>query len=231
VAVRTISASNAAYDKLRTDIVRSVLVSGERFSEDSLVSRYGFGKAAVRAALLRLHHDGLVERAPRRAHQVTLLTEKDAAEINAMRVVLEPEAARLAAERRTDGQARRIEQLAHESSGENVDRQPARFLSANQAFHRAIAEASGNQRLASAIDNLMAEGERDLYSLLRLRPVASFFGRNNLLVAAAVTHKEPDRASELMRALVLDGKQFFSNAFEFVPRERASASRDGNALT
>ncbi len=218
MASTALSASDAAYNKLRKDIVRSVLVPGERFSEESLVGRYGFGKAAVRAALLRLRHDGLVERAPRRAHQVTLLTQVDTTEINAMRVLLEPEAARLAAERRTDAQAKRIEHLAHETAREEVERRPAQFLSANQSFHLAIAEASGNRRLANAIDTLMAEGERVLYSLLRMRPIASeFFGANNLQVAEAITRREPDRASELMRALVLDGRQFFAEAFEFVP--------------
>lgn len=217
MAGRAISANDAAYSRLLQDIVRSVLVPGERFSEQSLVGRYGFGKASIRAALVRLRHDGLVEGAPRQAHQVTMLTVRDADEINAMRVLLEPEAARLAAERRTEAQSRRIEQIARKTAQADIDRRPGEFLGTNQSFHLAVAEASRSRRLASSIEGLIIEGERVLYALLRLRPVASHFGANNIEVARAIAQQEPGCAEELMRSLILDGKTFFADIFELLP--------------
>ena len=50
-------------------------------SEAQLVERFGFTKAAVRAALARLRAEGLVLAEPRRGHVVAPLTMRDVLEI------------------------------------------------------------------------------------------------------------------------------------------------------
>ena len=45
---------------LKEDILACELPPGEEISEGNLIARYGFSKAPVRNALLRLHQDGLV---------------------------------------------------------------------------------------------------------------------------------------------------------------------------
>ena len=103
MTTEAVSLSEAAYRRLRRDIAHCVLAPGERFSEDSLAERYGFGKAAIRSALVRLRHDGLVSGEPRRAHRVSAISPRDGAEINEMRLLLEP---RPPAWRRCSGRSR-----------------------------------------------------------------------------------------------------------------------------
>ena len=50
------------YEDLRQAIVRGELLPGERLLEEELSARLGIGRAAVRTALVRLEHDGLVDR-------------------------------------------------------------------------------------------------------------------------------------------------------------------------
>jgi DNA-binding GntR family transcriptional regulator len=50
------------YEDLRAAIVNGELLPGERLIEEELSARLGLGRAAVRMALVRLEHDGPVER-------------------------------------------------------------------------------------------------------------------------------------------------------------------------
>ena len=53
--------ANSVVDQLRSDIIGSVFMPGERLVELDLCDRYGCG-AAVRAALVQLESEGIVER-------------------------------------------------------------------------------------------------------------------------------------------------------------------------
>src|SRR3954471_7733971 len=87
----------AAYERLREAIIRVELAPETPMSEAQLVERFGFTKAAVRAALARLRADGLVLAEPRRGHVVAPLTMRDVLEIYDLRLALEPPAAEAAA--------------------------------------------------------------------------------------------------------------------------------------
>jgi DNA-binding GntR family transcriptional regulator len=213
------SASDVAYRRLHRAIVECEIRPGERVSEDLLVERYGLRKAAVRAALVRLRHDGLVRGAPRRAHEVRPLTMRDGEEINAMRLILEPEAARRAADARTDEQLAAIEDAAAASARRGVSDPPRAFIAANREFHTAIAEASGNSRLAASIVRLIDEGERVLFALLHVTPVGPRLGDEYLRIAAAIRDGDGDRAAQLMHDVLLYGKAYFIDALEHLPIE------------
>jgi len=116
----------AAYDRLREAIVRVELEPGAAISEAQLVERFGFTKAAVRAALARLRADGLVLAEPRRGHVVAPLTMRDVLEIYDVRLALEPAAAEAAAGAMDAGEVTRLTKLAR------TDVDVAEFLAANR---------------------------------------------------------------------------------------------------
>src|SRR4051794_23247900 len=58
------------YQALRAAIVSGELLPSERLVEEDLARRLGLGRAAVRMALVRLEHDGLVERERNRGARV-----------------------------------------------------------------------------------------------------------------------------------------------------------------
>jgi DNA-binding GntR family transcriptional regulator len=152
-----------AYQRLKAAILTCTLPPGCQVTEGGLAERIGLGKAPVRAALLRLGQERLVTTLPRRGYVVAPVTIRDVEEMFAMRRLLEPAAARLAAGRVDAARLRRLDAVycATYTPGERGSEQ--RFLRANSEFHVAIAEATGNRRLVNAIAGLLGEIERLLH--------------------------------------------------------------------
>jgi DNA-binding GntR family transcriptional regulator len=90
-----------AEDRLREAIVTGRLQPNERLVESDLARSLGVSRTLIRAALVRLEHEGLVEHERHRGARVRLVSESEAVEILETRAVLEGLAARLAAERAT----------------------------------------------------------------------------------------------------------------------------------
>jgi DNA-binding GntR family transcriptional regulator len=86
-------------DRLRDDILEGAFPPGERLIELQLTERYGVGRAAIRAALVELEVEGLVQREANRGATVRRISVAEAVEISEARGVLEGLVARLAAER------------------------------------------------------------------------------------------------------------------------------------
>jgi len=84
-------------DQLRAEIVAGRLLPNERLVEADLTRRLGVGRSAVRTALVRLEHEGLVSLEPHRGARVRLVAVPEAVEILEARAVLEGLAVRRAA--------------------------------------------------------------------------------------------------------------------------------------
>jgi DNA-binding GntR family transcriptional regulator len=90
-----ISFGEAAYRRIRTDIVSCRMAPGERFTERALAEATGFGISPIRDALTRLDHEGLVRTLPRKGYQVTPLTLKSVDDLFTLWRIVGPELARL----------------------------------------------------------------------------------------------------------------------------------------
>src|SRR5437764_390792 len=97
-----------SYDALKNAIVSGALSPGERLVEEDLARQFGIGRTAVRTALVRLEHDGLVNRQRNRGASVRRVSEAEAVEILEARAALESLAARHAAARATRSQVREL---------------------------------------------------------------------------------------------------------------------------
>ena len=99
-------------------IVSLELAPGSAIKEPELTARLGIGRTPVREALRRLALERLVEVYPRRGMFVTTVDVRDLARLCEVRAVLEPEAARLAAERATRADLEEINALLEELAGD-----------------------------------------------------------------------------------------------------------------
>ncbi|MEJ7773106.1 MAG: GntR family transcriptional regulator [Geodermatophilaceae bacterium] len=162
-----LTASGAAYERVRRAIVRVDLPPGTPISEAQLVARFGLSKAAVRAALARLRADGLVLAEPRRGHLIAPLTMRDVREIYDLRLLLEPPAAAAAAGRMSAAEVTRLRILCEPVPDLDDDASAERFLVANRAIHLAIAQAGGNRRAAAIVEQLLDDSERARLIALR----------------------------------------------------------------
>jgi DNA-binding GntR family transcriptional regulator len=154
---------NEAYAALRTAILRCELPPSAVVTELQLATRFGFGRAAVRSALTRLSHEGLVRVLPRRGYGVAPVTFKHVQDLYGTRLVVEPAVARLAAEVATP---ELLAELEHWNRGCLLAPGQSDLIApreANKAFHATVGRASGNGRLAVLSATLMDELDRVLY--------------------------------------------------------------------
>jgi DNA-binding GntR family transcriptional regulator len=158
-----------AYERIRRDIISCAIAPGSEISETQLADRYKLGKAAVRVGLTRLSHDGLVRAIPRRGYMVMPVTLQDIQDVFELRLMLEPAAARMAAGKVNTQQLRTYDEVCRSGYEPGDAKSTGRFLEANKAFHVTIAQATGNARLASAIEHLLDEMTRLLHLGLGVR--------------------------------------------------------------
>ncbi len=166
------SLARRAYEALKHDILTCVLPPGAQIFEGELAARYGMSKTPVREALNLLGQEGLVQVLPRRGYLVAPITLRDVQEVFQLRLWLETAAAELAAEHITEEQLRRLRALVAVRYTYRDRASYARFLRANREFHVAVAEASGNRRLAAFVSKLLEDMERIIHLGLDLRDSA-----------------------------------------------------------
>ena len=161
--------TDRAYERIRHDIITCEIAPGTEISEPQLCTQYRLGKAPVRMALTRLAHDGLVRAIPRRGYRVTPVTLKDIQDVFELRLMLEPAAARMAAGKVDAPRLRVLDEACRPGYIPNDAKSITRFLEANTAFHVAIAESTGNGRLATMVAQLLEQMTRLLHLGLGLR--------------------------------------------------------------
>lgn len=196
------SLADKAYHAIRGLIVSLELPPGGVIDERALVERLGIGRTPVREALRRLAQERLVEVFPRRGMFVTGVDVRDLARISEVREVLEPEAARLAAERATDADRSGLEVLYAQIGAGGAD-----LIGLDEQIHRAVYRAAHNELLADTLGQ---------YYVLALRIWMIALDRAQELQEAVEAHREllhaivegdGERAAAAMRGHVRDFEQ------------------------
>jgi DNA-binding GntR family transcriptional regulator len=204
--VQTSSLADRAYLSIRDLIVSLELAPGALIDERQLVETLGIGRTPVREALRRLAQEQLVEVFPRRGMFVTGVDVRDLARISEVRAALEPEAARLAAERATDEERDELASLSDQIKG------GADLMGLDEHIHRAVYAAAHNHLLEKTL------GE---YYVLALRIWMIALDRAHDLADAVEAHRDllheivvgnSDGAAKLMRAHVENFEQAMRKA-------------------
>lgn len=152
-----------AYLAIKRRIIRLDLPPGAAFTESQLAADLALSKTPVREALTRLQREEFVEVNPRSGYSVSAVTLKDTRDLFALRILLEGEAARLAASSSSTphmSQLRLLEKTAQIGYDPRAPESIARFLETNTEFHATIARASENRRLSQALQQVLDQMER-----------------------------------------------------------------------
>ena len=130
---------------LREQILSGELERGSRLPQETLAAELGVSRTPLREALRRLAGEGLVILQPNHGATVADLDFGDMTDAWTARLVIEPPASRLAAERGDSVQVGRMRAAiaAQRASADSV----ADSLDANRDFHLALVAASGNPHL------------------------------------------------------------------------------------
>jgi len=196
------SLADQAYHAIRGLIVSLELAPGAVIDERQLVERLAIGRTPVREALRRLAQERLVEVYPRRGMFVSGVDVRELARLSEVREVLEPEAARLAAERATDADRRELGALLAE-----LDTTGGELMALDERIHRAVYRAAHNDLLEATLEQ---------YYVLALRIWSMALDRAHDLGEAVEEHRalleairsgDAERAADTMRAHVRNFEQ------------------------
>ncbi len=207
-----LSLTDQAVVALRREIIACRLAPGETVSETLMAERFPLGRAAIRTALSRLAEEGLVQAMPRRGWVVRVVTLRDIHEVCDLRMLLEPESARLAALNcgREPGSAARLRELdAICARGYTPgDAESALdFLTANREFHTGVAVLAGNDRLTREIGRLLDEGTRMLVHGLSTRDRTVEMAHEHHALVEAIARNAADEAAQIMREQVAASRE------------------------
>lgn len=140
------------YEQIRKDIVAGKFAPGTPLIETTLARKYGISRTPIREALLRLEHDGFVERG-NRGVSIRQPTPQEILDIYEVRITLEATAARAAAHRRTDLDLVQL-RSAHETMLKSESHESAKKAEINHVFHETIWKASHNSTLVDLLYRL-----------------------------------------------------------------------------
>lgn len=176
-------------------ILTRVLMPGERLLIDEIAAHFGISKIPVREAIKALVASGWLDSEPRRGTYVRTLSEQELREVFEMRRMLEPYAARKAAERRTPEQLAELEQLIVEGDASIVREDIVTNSRVNSRFHSVIAEAVGNRILCDALKDLQSRIRRYFVEVEWQTRRASFAEHKRIF--EAIRDRDADLAERL----------------------------------
>ena len=142
--IQIASVVDQVHAALREQILSGELERGSRLPQETLAAEFGVSRTPLREALRRLAAEGLVTLQPNYGATVSQLDFGDMRDAWTARLVIEPPAARMGAERRPEPELDRM-QAAIDHQRAVGD--PAASLDANRDFHLALVAASGNPHL------------------------------------------------------------------------------------
>ncbi|MFF2327172.1 MULTISPECIES: GntR family transcriptional regulator [unclassified Streptomyces] len=193
-------AKQYALEQLRQAILRGEMAPAQRLVENELAEQYDVTRASIRAALLDLASEGLVERIRNRGSRVRVVTVEEAVEITECRRALEGLCAAQAAVRATDQQLDELTGLGDAMSKAVAGGDPVTYSELNHQLHARIREFSGQRTAVGLLERLNAQLVRHRFQLA-LRPGRPQQSLNeHLAVIEAIRARDPRAAETAVRA-------------------------------
>ncbi|MGH9066146.1 MAG: GntR family transcriptional regulator [Acidimicrobiales bacterium] len=185
------------YEALAELIATGTLEPGQHLVEAELAGRLRVSRQPVREAIEQLRSDGWVDRRPGQGAFVHQPTHTEIDQVFAVRTLLEPEAARLAAARlRPEDAAVLVQLCADGMAAHRAEDFPA-VVAANTNFHRRITELAGTQVLTELIARLE---RRVRWSFLLLGRAREAHGAEHAAIVEALASRDSESAAAGMRA-------------------------------
>jgi DNA-binding GntR family transcriptional regulator len=200
------SLSEKAYYAIRDMIVSLDLPPGAVIDERQLMQRLRIGRTPTREALRRLSQEKLVDVYPRRGMFVTGVDVRHLAQLSEVRVILEPEAARLAALRASEPDRELLTSLLAELD----DPRPLDvhdLIELDERIHRAIYRCTRNRFLEATLEEYFVLALRLWYLALDRTQELKEAVLELRALLEAIRDGAAERAADLMRVHVQDFEQ------------------------
>jgi DNA-binding GntR family transcriptional regulator len=163
-ADRAVSQTDVA-DAVRRKIFNGDLVAGQRLIEAELTESLGASRGAVRAALVDLTHEGLVERIANRGARVRVVSVEEALQITEVRMVVEGLCGAKATERITDDEIVELRELGQQMVACVASADVVGYSRLNQQLHETVIRIAAQPVAAEVIARLRARNVRHQFRL------------------------------------------------------------------
>jgi DNA-binding GntR family transcriptional regulator len=201
--------SEVAYRTVRGLVLDGTIAPGSTVNQEGLALELGISITPLREALRRLQAEGLVQFEAHRTVVVAPLSAKELHDRFAVKNLLDPRAAHLAALTATDEQITALRKAAKVSNTASV----AARLEANREFHSGLYDASNNAVLAEVCKQLWARSDRYRVIILREhRLTDARIVNQHLEIAEAIASRDARLASELAKAHTEEAEQAISES-------------------
>lgn len=213
----SINLSELAYGRIKKMIAEHRFSPGSRINVEELTRVLGASRTPIWEAIRRLEQEGLVRNVPNRGVFLVELTREDAAEIYAVREVLEGMAARLAVDSISDRVLEKMELSIREQEKLIAEENLVGYSRSDFEFHAFVYAACGNTVLKEMLESLknkarplalritpilpeLLDDHRDIVGALRRRDPqvaeAAFRKHNRKVLALLLTEPEASKAPE-----------------------------------
>ncbi len=206
------------YDRLRRAILSLELVPGERLTERGLEAELAASRTPVRAALLRLETEGLVQRGER-GFAVAPIDLAEIGWVAELRAAVEPQAVRLAVARATDAELAGLVAMVGEQQADGVG--------GNGAFHERLAELSGNPLIVETVRGALTRIERTRWLDVRSPETRARAWEEHRAVAEALAGRDAESAARLVEAHIVHTNE---RLIDYLAREHPGLRARGLAI-
>ena len=148
------SLRDRAYDEIKRRIITLEFRPGAYLNEAQISEELEIGRTPVHQALDRLMIEGMVEVIPRKGVLVRNVSLEEVRNLIEVRLINEPHAAALAAEKATKEELDHLQRLLDMSDDARAARNIETLMNLDRAFHQGIARTAGNEVLTDVITTL-----------------------------------------------------------------------------
>lgn len=146
--------SPESFWKIR-DYILNDAPRGSIISERELARKFNLSRYVTKTVLSTLEGEGLLKCLPQRGYQVIDYSETDDATILKVRCVLEGDAVRLAAERASEEDVRRLTLIMDDMNDAVARNDIDTYTSLDYEFHRGLVATSGDQMFLKIFDVML----------------------------------------------------------------------------
>ena len=214
--------------RIQSAIMTGQFPLGSRLPQEWLADHFGVSRTPIREALRQLQASGVVEVSPHRGAVVRGPTPRDVHEAYEVRAELESLAVELAAQLISDAQLHQLREAERlfraavvrdggpDGHAKVTSLSEAQWPRANDLFHEAILQASGNRRLSETVAQLHLSVPRNL-------TWGTLHGNSRLLeqnvdehaaILKAIEERKPAVARNAMRKHVLRAGELVQRRLE-----------------
>lgn len=198
---RKVMVRESVYEAIKALLMDHYLTPGSRLSIDRLSRELEVSQTPVREALTRLESDGLVVKRPNAGFIVApLLSNATLGDLYEIRLLIEPFAARRAAESPDAAAVGRMRAALHDAvplaTGDDY-RAYRDFAMLDSRLHLAVAAAGGNPFVTETLERLRPHTHT--YRLYYRRGLATDTREEHLAIVEAIAAADPDLAEQQMR--------------------------------